>query len=311
MRSLLMILVVFVSIVGCKKETETVVFSNNNIPAYSEVPTILVENYVNRVYIDLIGREPTDIEMSSDVTALESADLSADARIALVQKLMNSEVYIEGDSSYSHAYHQKFYDDNKARFLDGMSEGEVVEQYQLYYGISVQDSLAGNMLAYEVNRNEANKVKAVIDSKYLLRTEEIMVDDMCKSMCYNVIYDNLHMNTFNYINATFDDLFFRFPTDAELDEAYEPIEQAPSSEDPDLTGYLFGEVFSNKDEYINVLTRTAEFSEGMIRWAYQSLLSREPTSAEVYFLLPTFNNGQNIKAVQQSIIIGDEYAGFN
>jgi hypothetical protein len=49
----------------------------------------------------------------------------------------------------------------------------------------------------------------------------------------------------------------------------------------------------------------------MIRWAYQSLLSREPTSAEVYFLLPTFNNGQNIKAVQQSIIIGDEYAGFN
>jgi hypothetical protein len=296
---------------SCKKEPETVVFSNNNIPQYSEVPTILVENYVNRMFIDLIGREPTDQEMASEVAALESAGLSSESRLLLAEKLMNSQFYIEGDSSYAHAYHQKFYDDNKARFLDGISESEVWEEYYLYYFISVQDSMLGNMLAYEVNRSQANKVRDVLNSRYQLRTGQIDVSEVCRRMCYNSIYDNINMNTFNYINATFDDLFFRFPTDAELDEAFEPVEQVPSAEDPDLAGYLFGEVFTNKEEYIGVLTSCDEFSEGLIRWAYLSLLAREPSTPEVFVMLNKLGPDYNLKEVQKAILATDEFAGFD
>lgn len=303
-------LIILFLLFGCRKEPETVTFSGNNIPFYSEVPTLLVENYVNRLYIDLIGREPTDIEMEQDVAALESDDLSSAARSMVVDKLMTSTQNVVGDSSYAQAYHQKFYDDSKARFLDAISESEVYEQYYLYYYISVQDSSVGNMLAYEINRASALKVKAVIDSKSQLRLGTIQVDEVCRRMCYNVIYDNLHMNSFNFINASFDDLFFRYPTDSELDEAFEPIEQVPSSEDPDLTGYLFGQNFSNKEQYLDVLTHTDEFAEGMIRWAYSALLSREPSTIEIYNLIGSFTNGQNIKAVQKSILLTDEYAGF-
>lgn len=295
---------------SCKKEPEVVTFSGNEIPDYSEIPTLLVENYVNSLYIDLIGREPTDAEMNLDVAALESGSLDVASRTAIVNKLMTSTLFIEGDTSYAHAYSQKFYDDNKARFLDGISEGEVLEQYYLYYYISVQDSLNGNILAYELNRQQSDRVKDVIDSKSQMRLGQISNDEMCRRMCFNVIYDDLNMNTFNFINATFDDLFYRFPTEAELDEAFEPIEQVPSAEDPDLTAYLFGQIFSNKSEYLQVLTTSEEFSEGMIRWAYLGLLSREPTTIEVYNLLDIFNTGNNIKAVQKSILISDEYAGF-
>lgn len=310
MRLLYLVMVVMI-LHSCKKEPETVVFQNNNIPVYDEIPTILVENYVNRIFIDLIGREPTDMEMSAEVAALESAELSSAARLQLADKLMNSAVFIEGDSSYAHAYHQKFYDDCKARFLNGISESEVVGDYNLYYFMSVQDSILGNMIAFELNRNEANKILAVMNTKYELRNGLTDVSEVCRRMCFNVMYDNINMNTFNYINATFDDLFFRFPTDAELDEAFEPIEQVPSSEDPDLTGYLFGEVFSNKSEYIDLLTSCDEFSEGMIRWAYLSLMSREPTTPEIYVMLSKLGTNYNIEEVQKAIIATDEFAGFD
>ncbi len=297
-------------IVSCKKEKEVVTFTNNDIPAYEELPTLLVENYVNRVFIDLIGREPTDIEMNTEVTALESNHLSAGSRNSLIDKLMSSTVFIEGDSSYAQAYSQKYYDDNKARFLEGMSEVDVIYQYLLYDGISQQDSAAGNMLASELNRQVSNQVKDVILSRKQFQLGQITSREMCRRMCRNVMYDDLHMGSFNFINATFDDLFFRFPTEFELDEAFPPIEQVPDDQ-LNLSGYLFGQVFSDKAGYLEALTSSEEFSEGMIRWAYLALLSREPTSAEVYSQLSVFNAGYNIRAVQKSILTTDEYAGFD
>jgi hypothetical protein len=287
---------------SCKKQEE-VVFENNNIPPYSEVPTLLVENYVNRLYIDLIGREPNDVEMSTDVTGLESNDLSVTAREALVDKLMFSTAETPGDSSYTKAYFRKIYEDHKARFLNGSSEADLYEAYGLYQAIAFQDSLNGNMLSYEVNMGVALRVKNVIDSRTQLLTDAISIDEMCRRMCNNTVYDDINMNTFNFINASFDDLFFRFPTESELDQAYAPIDYNGS-------GVLFGQVINNKNEYLDVLTHSAEFAEGMVRWAYLSLLSREPSSAEIITRLTDFNSGQDIQKVQKKIVISDEYAGF-
>jgi hypothetical protein len=89
---------------SCKKEEELVVISGNTIPDYNGTPTILVENYVNRLFIDLIGREPTDIEMESKVNFLKSGSLSSAIREQLVDDLMFSNEFIEGDSSYTKAY---------------------------------------------------------------------------------------------------------------------------------------------------------------------------------------------------------------
>lgn len=310
MRKFLVIIALSAVIVSCKK-TETVTFTNNNIPGYDGVPTLLIENYVNRLFIDLIGREPTNQEMSTEVASLEAGGLSSTSRSALVDKLMTSTAPIDGDTSYAHAYAQKFYDDNKARFLDGIAENQVFEEYYLYYGISVQDSLAGNMLSYEINRDYSNRAKDVILSKEQFRLGQITCAEMCSRMCYNTMYDNLHMGSFNYVNATFDDLFYRYPTDVEMDEAYDAVEGVPSDGEGDIAGYLFGELFSTKKEYLDVLIDSEEYAEGMIRWCYLSLLSREPSTAEVYSKLSVLINGMNIKAVQKSILITDEYAGFD
>ncbi len=55
------------------------------------------------------------------------------------------------------------------------------------------------------------------------------------------IYDEINMNSANFINASFDDLYYRFPTLAEFDQAFPIIENNEA-------GQLFGEVVLKKDD---------------------------------------------------------------
>lgn len=302
MPKIFIILIAVTVLSGCRKTEETV-FTDNNTPPYDAVPTLLIENYVNRLFIDLIGREPTDDEMSIEVGGLESGGLSMASRSALVDKLMGSTVFLEGDTSYNHAFSKKIYEDHKGRFLDGASEFDMYEQFYLYYGVSVQDSIAGNILAYEINRQQSDRMKLAIRSRIEFRAGAITIDEMCRRMCFNVMYDDINMNTFNFINATFNDLLFRYPTEAELEQSYDPV-------DVNVPGFLFGQNISSKSEYLDVVIASDEFAQGMIRWAYFSLLSREPNTAELYFALQHYHPDNDIKSIQKSILISDEYAGF-
>jgi len=302
LRKWFMALFVIAALSSCKKE-EQVVFEDNDIPDYSGVSTILVENYVNKVFIDLIGREPTDIEMNTEVAALENGDLSAASRTALCNKLMFSTTAVDG-TTYTDAYFRKLYDDQKARFINGVSEASLNEEYWTWRTIAYQDSLQGDFFTYEIIMLEANKVKALIDSRIELRDGLITIDEMCRRMMYNSVYDDINMGSFNFINASFDDCFERFPTESEYTLVYDAIES-------NLTGILFGQAVSNKPEYLDVLTHSTEFDEGLIRWAYTALLARDATSSEVYNRLSLFGTTKNIQAVQRYILISDEYAGFN
>ncbi|MDG1158903.1 MAG: hypothetical protein P8N19_05375, partial [Flavobacteriales bacterium] len=223
MRARLLVISMFIiSLLSCKKEE--VVYENNTIPPYNEIPTVIVQNYVNRAFIDLIGREPLDTEMSAEVAALELADLSVEARTALVNKLIFNSDPLPGDSSYTFAYHIKLYDDLKARFLEGASEDVLSFQYGIFRGQAIADSINGNLSGYELNMAEANRIEAVQNARSELMNGEILIDEMVKRMLVNAIYDEINMNSFNFVNATFNDLFFRFPTSAELDAAYQIIE---------------------------------------------------------------------------------------
>jgi len=289
-------------LVSCRKEAT--VFENNTIPPYGEIATIRVQNYVNRVFIDVLGREPIDTEMAAETAALESSDLSFDSRRTLVRKLMTSEVFIEGDSTYRRAYYQKVYEDSKARLIDGASDAEIGSRLGILQFAALLDSLNGDFTSYERNKREIRKLQDLLLSRHELMTNQIDLREMYKRMIDNAIYDEINMNSFNYVNATFDDLFFRFPTEAEFVQAFNIMEY-------NQPGVLFGEVAQNEGQYLNVLLHTQEYEEGMQRWAFLSLLSREPTSQEVWNLSGVFGEAGNLEKLQEEILITDEYAGFD
>jgi len=285
---------------ACKPEE--IVFPDNPVPPYDEISTILVQNYVNRMYIDLIGREPTDLEMERDVALMEADSLSMEIRLTVMNELMTGSDSLDG-TTYRTLYHEKLYTDLKARFLEGASDAILNERYGLARGMAITDSLNGNWEGYAINQANAERLLAVLECPVALELQEIEVRDACARMMWNDVYDQINMNSFNFVNASFDDLYQRFPTQAEFDVSYNIIEY----NQPNL---IFGFSANDKPSYIEALVWNPEWNEGMVRWQFRSFLARDPSDAEVLEAVDEFGLNNLTADIQRYILQSDEYAGF-
>ncbi|MCF8463535.1 MAG: hypothetical protein K9G41_01735 [Flavobacteriales bacterium] len=286
---------------GCKKDPELV--PGNDAPYYSEVSDLLIENYINRVYIDQIGREPFDSEMNAERLALKAANLSLEAREAMILKLQTNTDFIAGDISYKHAYYNRLYEQGKARFMEAASNAEIQEVMGPIASGILPDSLNGNWEGVAERRLQLAKLQAVLDSEAEYFNGEIGIADMCAAMVYNAVFDEINMNTFNFVNASFDNLFFRFPTNAEFYAGFNMIEyNQPAS--------LMGQSGQNKQEFVTILVGSRNFYEGLIIWSYQVLLAREPSTAETNQLMIDLWLDHDLQKVQRAIMVTDEYAHF-
>lgn len=287
---------------GCSKEPN--IIPNNDAPYYGNIPTVLVRNYVNRLYIDLIGREPLDSEMEADIKFLQDNDLSIEVREDLAVRLQMDTNWIEGDTSYTNAYYKRLYDLCKSRLIEGASNSEIRQQIGIYYNGYIVDSINGNITGMAEKQAGMDRLQKILDSEQEYREDSIGLNDMHARMIDNYFYDFINMNTFNFVNACFNDLYFRYPTQEEFTTSFDIIEYNMSST-------IFGQSAQNKEDYIGVITETREFYEGLIIWAYKTLLAREPSSTEVYELMNTFYYDHDFQYVQRTIVVSDEYANFN
>jgi hypothetical protein len=278
-----LLLLLFLS--GCTQED--VLITGNEPPVTNNVPAIKIENYVNRLFIDLLGREPLDSELEQEAAFLRDAQLAESARLALILKLQTDTEFIEGDTSYQRAYHQHLYNLAKVRCLEGVSD-QVLEQER-------------NMADGDLEAQMA--LQAVLDAREDLQNGAITIEEMFGRMIYNRIYDQINMNTFNFVNATFDNLYWRYPTQAEFEAGFDMVEF-------NSTETLLGQTGSSKTDYVEIIIHTREMFEGLIIWVYQQLLSRTPTTEETIELLEDFYNHRDIRLIQQHILVTDEYANF-
>lgn len=297
----ILLLLLATSFIYCKKETLTI--TGNQAPYYNKVPTIKVQNYVNRIYIDLIGREPLDAEMDADVDYLRKNELSKASRENIISRLQNDTSFVAGDGSYKKAYSQYMYNLAKIRTIEGASDDEINALVgPLYFELKL-DSINGDWEEYNKTKIQIDKYEAVLklNDEFYLGT--ITYDQMFKRMVYNGVYDKINMNSFNFVNATFDNLLWRYPTHEEFLLGFDIVEYNK----PNL---FFSKLCTNKKDYVDALTDTAEFYESMIIWAYRTLLAREPSSVETSAVLEEYILKKNIRTIQQYIIETDEYANF-
>lgn len=286
---------------SCKKDI--LVIDDNNPPVYSAIPTVLIENYINRIYIDLIGREPLDSEMLIDVQYLRDNDVSIESRDSLIYKLQFDTLYIEGDESYKLAYFHRIYDMVKVRLIEGASNGDISFYMSNHYADYEVDSVAGNLIEAQKHLLKYYRLSAIIDSELDYYDNIIDIKEMHKRMIYNSIYDQINMNTFNFVNAAFDNLLFRYPTQNEFNNSYFMIE-----DNQPFT--IFGYSGSNKLDFTNLICDSREFYEGIIQWTYLTMLARIPTSIERDFLMNDFYITTDFQKLQRFIMTTDEYAHF-
>jgi len=279
---------------GCGPED--VHFGDNPVPHYDGVPTVVLDAYLTRAYIDLIGREPLVGELEADRAALRAGDLELEARLAMVDRLMG------GDEEYREAHDRKVFDDLSGRFLDGTSRETIEEEVLFQRFLATQDSLAGGT-AYPFFNLMADKLESVVLSMEEYRAGTVDWREVNRRFCDNSVYDEINMNSFNFINATFDDLFGRYPTEAEFEQAYAAVELGSPS-------VLFGELIDDKDSYLQVVVDDPEFEEGAVRWWAEKLLIRPISGAEMIAWREVAGPDVDVRELQRLLISSDEYADF-
>lgn len=283
--------------------TDLVVDDGNTPYSTFSISDIKIKNYVNRLYIDIVGREPLDDELLTEVDRLKAGSLKRETRDSIIYQLMTDTTYRENEFSYKAAYVQNLYNLAKVRCLEGSPDSDIELAINIISFGALQDSLLGNWDEYYRELNEIRKNQAVLDSRQALYDGLIAYHQMYSFMINNSIYDDINMNTFNYVRATFDQLVWRLPSTAEFDNGFAMIEYNQTSE-------LFGVSGSDRNDYINILTESNEMKEGMLIWCFQVFLSRPPSPAEIVTLLPEYINNKDINWVIAQILVTDEYANF-
>lgn len=295
--------IIFSSIIFSCTESENIDINNNKLPKYKSISTLRIENYVQRMFIDLLGRESTNRERDSFTAQLKRAELNDSCRRRLVRTLLYDTTYHVGDSSYRHAFAQRIYDISKARFLEGASDPSIAQFVgNLDFAIAVA-RLEGDSTRVYLYYDYRKKYFDVLNSRILFRKNLIDYRQMTASMINNSIYDGINMNSFNFVNAAFDNVLSRKPTGDEFNRAFDIIEK-------NLSRSLFGRWATNKNEFCQVLTESDAYHEGQIRWFYYVMVQREPSTAEVSKLFFPFIKSHRIEEILENILITDEYAQF-
>lgn len=287
---------------ACTKE-ELVLVDGNTPYSTFNISDIKIENYVNRLYIDIIAREPLDDELTSQVERLKAGGLKRETRDSIIYELMTDTTFRENEFSYKAAFIQNLYNLAKVRCIEGVADSEIESKINILRFGALQDSLEGNWDGYYAKQNQIRRDQAALDSRQALYDGLISFHQVFGFMIDNSIYDEINMNTFNFVRATFDQLLWRLPTEQEFDQGFNMIEfNQPTA--------LFGQPGSDKNDYIRILTESDEMLEGMLIWCYQVYMSRSPKPQEVVTLLPEYLNTKDINRLIAQILVTDEYANF-
>lgn len=294
----LLLLFITCSLISCTKEEIIyenehidVVIEGNEVPPYSGVTSIQIEGYVNRLFIDLLGREPSITERTEAKNYLKSNDLTEVAREFILNQLMNS-----------NEYYQRFFTIHSGELLDGITSQDItngISTFSILYNNAV---ITGNTSLAQYYQNGSEKLIALEQAINDYSIGLVSVDLFFARLIDNHFFDNINMGSENFAIGSFEGLFNRLPTEAELEASIEMIDG--------FSAQLLLRDGNGKDDFIKIVTTVPEFYQGLTIDIYNQLLARNPDSQEMSNGTIILSSTSDYKAVQKIVLISDEYAGF-
>lgn len=284
---MLFLFVVTMAFVSCTKH-EIVTIEDNTAPPDSTIETVTKETYINKLYISLLGRKPTDEEQYDGLAMLDKNNMSKENREELVALLFEQE-----------EYKNRIYEIAVNELLPGVDTayfGFLAKEYE-----KALENITDPVLV-EIFENELEKVEAVRHILPGLKADSISIIEMYKRLINNEPYDEINMGTENFILSVFQYFLVRYPTDGELASATTMIDGGSA-----VVFYVEGD---SKEDFIEIFFEYDEFYEGQVRALYQRYLYREPLSEEMTSLAVSYKNSKDYQALQKAILVSDEYAGI-
>ncbi len=296
--SLLLLLLFLVGNYSCTKkeiiyenEHIEIVVDGNEPPPYSGITTVQIQGYVNRMYIDLIGREPTAAEREDATQYLKTHQLSDDAREDILHQLM-----ITND------YFKRFTTIYKSELLDGVTNLDIQGRVALLnslYDIAVN---AGDLTLAQLYLREFDRMITLQNASSNYQNGTISINDFFAALINNPIFDDINMGSENFVNACFEGLLKRLPTETELNAAVSMVDG--------FSAQLLLTDGNGKTDFTNILTTVDEFYQGLTIDIYQLLLARLPNSQEMGTGTIELKTTKNYQMLQKKVMKTDEYAGF-
>jgi hypothetical protein len=283
----LVVLLGLLLLVACKREEE-VLIDGNIAPPDRTVEDVVVENYVNRVYISLLGRKADDSEAAAAKAQLRSGNFSLSARGAFVDGL-----------TVGSEYQVRLFDIGRYELLNGADTTSIREERDLFNLLLTQTQYQPFWPALTIERDRLNAVLAIPSS---LIAGSIDRREMHRRLVTNYFFDQINMGTQNFVFAMYQKFLFRSPTEAERVASERMVDG--------FSSIAFLQPGRNRDDFIAILLASGDYAEGQVRNVFLRMLYREPSTQEIELLTPDLQDTGDYRALLRSVLSSDEFAGL-
>jgi len=285
MRDLLFLF--FILIISSCTKIEDVIVDGNTHPNDPTIENTVIENYVNKLYISTIGREPTKVEFDDNFETLREANLSQLSREIVIDKLLEKVEYFNN-----------LFKLESANILNGVDTNMINERVYIYnFLLTTVSGFDSIYVVYELER-----MLTFQQALPELNAEIITNTELYKRMVNNNFFDEINMGTENFVIAMFQHFLLRYPTQAEVENASDMVNDGNAT--------VFFETGNGKDDFINIFFASDEYYTGQTNILFNRYLFRNPTSEEsVNYSLDYINTG-DYKLLQKRVLSNNEFIGL-
>lgn len=273
---------------ACGKKQEIVPITDNQAPPDYTVPTIVKESYVNRVYISLLGRKPSDTEFQSALSQLNQDNMS----------IANREIFLE-EVMDNYDFHYNLFDLNRVNLINGADTSDIKETIFIYNLLLLDPQYQPVWPLIQEVIDELEDILAIPDE---LAAGTLDLPGAHRRFVDNAIYDEINMGTLNFVQSCFENLLFRYPTASELENSITMVDG--------FSANVFLQSGRNKNDWLTIFFSSTDYYEGQVRDVFQRYLFRDPDSVEMTDLTVQYKNSGDYQALLTTVLSSDEYAGI-
>jgi hypothetical protein len=291
MKKLALAAFIIFAVASCTKtKTEVVeVNVNNNVPPPDHtIDSSTLSIYVNKAYINLLGREPSAAEKSSALIILRQNNFAVDRRKEFISTLFLKNEYL-----------RNLYNVANNEYLRNLDSMEIESQFFQFNFLLSQPQYAPFYDFINVELKRLDTLKMIMPN---LQNGTMDYKGALMRMTDNYFYDQINMGSENFVVSTYQNFLFRYPSDAELLAGKSMIDGNVST--------VFLHTGKSKHDYINIFFNTSDYYEGQVRFIFKKYLFREPSAAEISFFSEIYKTSNDYKELEKAIFTLNEYAGL-
>lgn len=270
-------------------EKEEIIVDDNTAPPDHTVSALVLETYINKCYISLLGRKPSPQEEFAALASLNAGNLSvASRKTMLVPVLQGSE------------YRKKLLETQSIRLLTlPLDTAEIRQFIVIYSNLITQPEYAQFVTLIEA---EIARMQILYDTPAEVQSGNVSMRQLQQRLVSNFMYDELNMGSFNLVVSLYNHFLFRYPTSEEIQAGINMIDGLAS-----VVFYTNGD---SKDDFITIFFASNDYHEGAVRELFFRYLFREPTSEELNLYTVAYRASDNYEDLQKRILSLDEFAGL-